>query len=329
MLTACAQSGSGPLREKIEERWLKKQQAKPVPEASSQIHSKIEKPGDYTYTIHFGGISRFYKIHVPLNYNPAVPARVLFALHGGAGDMEVQANDGYYGQISQSDAKNYIVVFPNGYSELNSGKLATWNAGKCCGKARDHKSDDVGFIKEILRVISLQLNVDANHVYAAGMSNGGMMAYRLACELPGTFKAIAAVAGTDNTVECRPQQPVSILHIHAKNDDHVLYEGGAGQNAFKDRSQVTEFTSVANTISKWVAIEGCEGAPKKVLQTKGAFCERYTQCKNGSAVQLCVTEDGGHSWPGGGRKPRRGVMMASPSKALSANTVMWEFFESL
>ncbi|MDN8872721.1 prolyl oligopeptidase family serine peptidase, partial [Staphylococcus aureus] len=87
----------------------------------------------------------------------------------------------------------------------------------------------------------------AKRVYATGMSNGGMMAYRLACEASDIFKAIAAVAGTDNTLSCTPAKPISILHIHAKDDDHVLFAGGAGKEAFRDLSQVTEFMSVPKT----------------------------------------------------------------------------------
>lgn len=53
------------------------------------------------------------------------------------------------------------------------------------------------------------------------------MAYRLACDAGSLFRGIAAVAGTDNTISCSSPAPMSVLHIHAKNDDHVLFYGGA------------------------------------------------------------------------------------------------------
>ena len=151
------------------------------------------------------------------------------------------------------------------------------------------------------------------------------MSYRLACEAPEIFRAIASVAGTDNTETCHPSKHISILHVHAKNDDHVLFDGGAGKDAFRDRSQVTEFTSVAKTIETWRAREGCITKPVRVLEKKGAFCER-TVCGS-SSVQLCVTDDGGHSWPGG-KKPSP-IAKGTPSTAISANDVMWDFFNSL
>ncbi|MBS1971763.1 MAG: prolyl oligopeptidase family serine peptidase [Bdellovibrionales bacterium] len=322
-----SQSEAGPIRDMIKDRWLKKQQEKPAPEASSDTKAKIEKSGDYTFSISFGGQPRYYKIHVPKIYNPKNPAPLLFVLHGGGGDMEIQATDKFYKQISKSEAIGFVAVFPNGTSAMKSGKLATWNAGNCCGQARDNNVDDVGFIKEIYKTVSAQLNVDTKRVFATGMSNGGMMAYRLACEAPEIFRAVASVAGTDNTKECKPKSPISILHIHAKDDDHVLFNGGAGEFSFRDKSAVTEFVSVPKTIEKWTQLEGCEAKSQRVIEMKGATCDRY-QCKK-SAVQLCVTETGKHSWPGGER-PRGGSFVSGdPSKAISANDVMWDFFNSL
>ena len=318
---------AGPFREMLKDRWVKKQGEKPAPEATAQIKEPIEKSGDYTFTIDWGGGSRYYKVHVPKNYSAKTATPVLFVLHGGGGDMEIQATDKFYKQISKSEAEGFIAVFPNGSSQFKSGKLATWNAGNCCGAARDKKVDDVGFIKEIYKNISSQLNVDKNRIYAAGMSNGGMMAYRLACEAPDIFKAVAAVAGTDNTIECHPKKPISILHIHAKDDDHVLFAGGAGENAFRDKSAVTAFVSVPKTIEKWVGLNHCENKPQKVLEKSGASCERY-KCQSDVAIQLCVTDSGKHSWPGG-EKPRMGLVGGTPSKAISANDVMWDFFKSL
>ena len=146
------------------------------------------------------------------------------------------------------------------------------------------------------------------------------MAYRLACEMSDVFKAIASVAGTDNTRSCTPGNPVSILHIHARDDAHVLFTGGAGEKSV-DKSQVTDYTSVADTIAKWARLDGCTSAPRRILAKAGAYCEVQSQCQGNAQVQLCVTATGGHSWPGA-RKTR-----ADPaSQAISANDIMWDFF---
>jgi len=313
----------GPVKGWLKERAARKQQAAPAPKANADTNSTITQPGDYTFTIAHGGGPRMYRVHVPVKYDPATPTPALFALHGGGGDMGYQASDQHYGLISKSEREGYIAVFPNGFSKWNSGKLATWNAGTCCGDARDKNIDDVGFIKEVVDNVTRQLNIDRNKIFATGMSNGGMMSYRLACELSDTFSAIASVAGTDGTTTCHPKKPISILHIHAKNDDHVLFGGGAGQKAFRDVSKVTDFASVPATTSKWVKANSCNPNPKRILQKPGAYCDLYSQCQGNVKVELCVTDTGGHSWPGAART--RGE---PASTAISANDVMWDFFMS-
>lgn len=278
---------------------------------------------DDVRTLQHGGLERTYRVHVPAKYDPAHPAPLLVVLHGGGGDMDLQANDALYGQITQSEKVGFIAVFPNGFSRLRSGKLATWNAGRCCGAARDSNVDDVGFIRAVVEDVARQYKVDRRRIYATGMSNGAMMAYRLACDAADVFRAIAPVAGTDNTRSCTPSQPVSVLHIHAKDDDHVLFGGGAGAGSMP-RALITDYTSVADTVSGWLRMDGCSAAPQRVLDRPAAVCQRYEGCRGGTQVQLCVTETGGHSWPGG-RKVRS--VGAQPSNAISANDVMWEFFD--
>ncbi len=309
------------LRERIQERRQARQEARSATQAQADSGPKIEQPGDYSFTLEHGGLTRKYRVYVPRSYSAVNPAPLLMAFHGGGGNMDYQASDENYGLISKSEAAGFVAVFPNGFSKLPSGKFATWNAGNCCADARDHNVDDVGFVRQIILDVSAQLRIDPKRIYATGMSNGAMMAYRLACEMPDTFAAVAAVAGTDNTMQCTPKKPISILHIHAQNDDRVLYNGGAGRK-FGDVSKVTDFTSVPATVSKWVAQNSCSPTPQRTLSVSGATCDRYAPCKGDSSVQLCVTDTGGHSWPGG-HKARAGE---SPSQALSANDVMWKFF---
>jgi polyhydroxybutyrate depolymerase len=158
------------------------------------------------------------------------------------------------------------------------------------------------------------------------MSNGGMMAYRLACEMADTFRAVASVTGTDGTLSCTPTRPISVLHIHAKNDDHVLFDGGAGQEAFKDPEKVADFVSVPETIARWVKRDGLNQAPKRVLEVAGAYCDLYTGTSNTSQVKLCVTDTGRHSWPGTRQAALR--EKEAPSRAIIANDVIWDFFKN-
>jgi len=280
--------------------------------------SPVTAPGDYRFSFPYGGVSREYLVHVPRSYHGA-PTPMLVALHGGGGDADFQADDSKYRLIGKSEAAGFIVVFPNGYSRLPSGILATWNAGACCGAAQKNNVDDVGFIREVIRRVEHQANIDVGRVFATGMSNGAMMSWRLACEAP-EIRAIAPVEGTDNTAHCSPSRPVPVIEFHAADDPNVPFNGGVGVGP----SQVN-YTSVPATQAKWVALNHAEAVTKRVLTVSGAHCDLHPAKRGGAPVELCLTDTGGHSWPGGGTQQER----KQPSMAISANDLMWSFFSSL
>ena len=263
-------------------------------------------------------------VHLPAGLDATRPAALVLAFHGGGGHAAHMADDSHYGLQRKADEAGFIVAFPNGYSRIPGGKLATWNAGGCCGDARDKNVDDVGFARAVVAALQARYNIDAGRVFAAGMSNGGMLSHRLACEAADVFRAVASVAGTDATARCTPSRPIAVLHIHARDDDHVLFNGGAGPNAFRDASKVMDFVSVPDTVARWVQRDRCTAPPQRTLDVPGAFCETHSGCSGGVSVQLCVTDTGGHSWPGADTV-RRGKPGAS--QALDANDVIWRFFE--
>ena len=288
--------------------------------ATGPVAAGLNQSGDHRVSLRHGGLEREFLVHVPRTLAPGAAVPLVLALHGGGGDMEHMARDDLYGLITKSDQAGFIAVFPNGFSRLRSGKIATWNAGNCCGAARDRNIDDVGFLRAVIAQVAAQAPVDRSRVFAIGMSNGGMMAYRLACEASDLLRGIMAVAGTDNTQTCSPARPAPVLHIHARNDDRVLFNGGAGAGA-RDPALVTDFISVPATVAKWVRLNWADPAATRLLTVPGATCERSA----GTApVQLCVTETGAHSWPGGTK--RRGE---EPSQAIRANDVMLVFFSRL
>jgi polyhydroxybutyrate depolymerase len=274
------------------------------------------RAGEYEFKI---GSRRKYLLHIPASYDPSRATPLVLFFHGGGGHMEQAAAD--YGWRAKSEQEGFIVAFPNGTSRLPRQHLATWNAGECCGYARDQEIDDVGFVKQVIADIERQVNIDAEKIFATGMSNGGMLVHRLACEMADTFKAVASVAGTDNTKSANPSRPISVLHIHARDDTHVLFEGGAGQEAFRDQSKVTDFTSVEETINRWIVRNGAGKTPRRVLEVPGAYGDLYTSKHNDARIELIVTETGGHSWPGG-----KSVRGKKPSRAIIANDVIWDFF---
>lgn len=285
-------------------------------EVSDHNPTPVAAPGDYRFSFVHDGLTREYLVHVPKSYRPGTSMPMLMALHGGGGNDDYQANDSKYGLIRKSESAGFIAVFPNGYSRFRNGMFATWNAGNCCGAAQKADVDDVGFLREVIHRMERQASIDPARVFVTGMSNGAMMSWRLACEAP-EVRAIAAVEGTDMTPNCRPARPVPVIEFHAADDPNVPFDGGMGSGPSK-----ATMTSVPATQAKWVAINGANADAKRVLTVPGAHCDLH----DGAApVELCVTDTGGHSWPGGGTQQGR----KQPSMAISANDLMWHFFSSL
>lgn len=322
LLLAAAVAPPGGAREGA---WRARLRALAGPPAASPAADAIRGPGDYRVATRHDGLERLYRVHVPRSYDGRRAVPLLFALHGGGGHMDHLADDARVGLIAKSEQAGFVVVFPNGVGRLPGGRLATWNAGACCGDARDRAVDDVGFLRQVHVEVSRQLRIDPGRVYAAGMSNGAMMAYRLACDAADLVRAIAAVAGTDNTRRCTPSRAVAVLHIHARDDSHVLYAGGAGPGAHADRTAITDFRSVPATLAAWRGHNRCDSRPRRVVDVPGATCEVYSLCVDGARVQACTTATGGHSWPGPGPATRG----RSPSSALSATDTLWAFFDAL
>jgi polyhydroxybutyrate depolymerase len=278
-------------------------------------------PGTHEFSLEHEGRKRPYLLHVPSRLDPSKPVPVVLALHGGGGTMHHQADDQRYGLVTKAESAGFAVVFPNGNGAMGTAQFATWNAGGCCGVSVRRNIDDVGFLRAVIDDVKRRLLVDPERVYSIGMSNGAMMSYRLACEMPETIRGVMAVAGTDNAPACTPARGVSILHVHAVDDDHVPFGGGRGPATL---DSAVSHTAVPATIDKWVKLNACNPQPQRVMAVSGAYCDRYSGCKDGARVQLCVTERGAHSWPGGGVNVRA---KEPPSKAIVANDVMWDFFE--
>jgi polyhydroxybutyrate depolymerase len=271
-----------------------KAQTKPVPKppadmgpkASTDTESVITKPGDYRFAIPHAGAQRTYRVHVPLSYDRANPAPLVVAMHRGDANMDEFANDAYYGLLSKSEREGFIVVFPNGPA------------------ARAQQADDVGFVRQVVANVFRQLSIERDRIYATGLGRGGAMVYRLACEAPGLFKAIAVVGGADNSGDCSAEHPVAVLHIHAKDDPRV------------------PIAAARSSVAKWAQLDGCTATPRRILDQAGVSCEVYSYCQRKVEVQLCVTDSGGSSWPGS-KPPSADVR---PSTALSATQLVWEFF---
>lgn len=259
---------------------------------------------------------RSYLLHIPDAAVTNSPRPIVMVLHGGGGNAANVARMTHMSAIA--DRENFLVVYPNGSGRMRSA-LLTWNAGNCCGTARDAQVDDVGFLNAVIDDVARRHRVDPHRIYAAGMSNGGMMVYRLACETPARFAAVAPVAGAMN-IECHPPVPLSIMAFHGTADAHVRYEGG---EPIKNRdSQPRTDTPVLQTMAFWSTRNGCQSYT--VSQVAEVKTETMGQCQDGTEVVLNTLEGFGHAWPGG----ERGTPWADdPTASIDASEAIWSFFK--
>jgi polyhydroxybutyrate depolymerase len=263
-------------------------------------------------------ITRQYKVHVPPGYDPEVPTPVVFCFHGLGQNAVMFCVDGS-GMVSKADEAGFIVVMPNGY--MNS-----WNAGACC--LADPALDDVALVRAIFEEVSTHVNIDLDRVYATGLSNGGFMSYRLACEASDLFAAVAPGAGALTTnqlgwgnaasdfAECAPSEPVSVLDLHGTADSIVPYE-----------LQALSLDAIARE-------NGCDTTTMPALDPESAgdtTCVSYTGCPDGIEVTGCTVEDGGHVWFGSescgtGAGPIGCDFVGANSTTLKDTDEVWDFF---
>jgi len=272
----------------------------------------------------FAGITvngRTYEIHLPGNRAPGKPAAVVIVLHGGGGNA---ANaERMSGMSAKADKEGFIAAYPNGTPSRPGGPLLTWNAWRCCGAAMDSHADDVAFMREVVDDIAQRYPVDRKRIYATGLSNGGMMAYRLGCEAGDLFAAIAPVAGALNSYDCTSGPKVSVIAFHGTADKHVLFNGGLPQVSFDNHRRADN--AVAFAMQAWRERNGCDDRMER--DRKGSIVHSAWRCADGTAVELYAIDGGSHSWPGGQKGLRFGNV-DPPNMEISATDLMWDFFRS-
>jgi polyhydroxybutyrate depolymerase len=240
------------------------------------------------------GRHRTYRVYVPANL-PAHPAPLLIALHGGTGsNTQFERNSGF---DALAERFGFIVVYPNGVGTgVNEASLRTWNAGMCCGPAVQKRVDDVGFIRQLIGTIEVGFPIDRTRVFAAGHSNGGFMAYRLACELSDHIAAVGIQSGGFGLLKCAPAHPVSLLHIHGTADTNVPIDGGIGSTSL---SKVV-FPSAYWSTRTVAAAMHCSVWPTVVIDAKNPDLTIRTRTNAAAHVEvrLIAVRGASHTWMG-------------------------------
>ena len=282
---------------------------------SSLYFSWWLRPGT-THSLKVGGLTRTYVVHAPKGRDPKSPLPVVLALHGATMNGPMMA--WFSGLNRKADEAGFLAVYPNGTGTHTS---FFWNGGN--GPAAQNNVDDVAFIDALLDELSRTYTVDARRVYATGMSNGAIMAYRLAAELSDRIAAVAPVAGSLSDETCQPKRPVPILHFHGTKDEFIPFTGGKGAKSIFG----TDYPPVVDSIRAWVVANGCDETPKIDVLADGdgmrVTRSTYGGGRDGAEVALVVIEGGGHTWPG---RRSTAAILGRSTRTVSANDLMWNFF---
>jgi polyhydroxybutyrate depolymerase len=275
-----------------------------------------EKVYHFNESMTVDGRTRTYILNLPPSYYTSSDFSLVIAMHGGGGESSQFESTSLL--TEKANEAGFIVVYPDGVKSDGALAARTWNAGRCCDYARDENIDDVKFIGLLIDNLVGKYKINAKKVFATGHSNGGMLSYRLACEVPGKIAAIA-VSECSMVVKqpCNPSRPVPVLHMHSVQDDRVSYTGGVGITG-------VYFPPIDSVMNVWSTINACSNKGQIVVNNKDYKFTQWSSCDDDATIQYYLTQDGGHAWPGGLPGSAIGD---TPSKVISANDLLWEFFK--
>lgn len=256
-----------------------------------------------TGSIVHDGIERSYRLRVPF-VNEDTP--LVFNLHGfGSSAFEQEL---YSFMNTVADTAGFFVCYPDGID-------ASWNVGWAFGST----ADDVGFINALIDTLALTYPIDTNRVYSCGMSNGGFMSYRLACELNDRIAAVASVTGSmapSYFPNCNPGKPVPVLEIHGTADSTVPY---GGNNISVPILEVLNFWATNNGCSTTAVEEELPDTDASDLTTVTRIS--FADCEDNQEVLHFRINGGGHTWPG---SP---IPIGVTNQDIVASAEIWHFFQ--
>ncbi len=253
------------------------------------------------------------------------PARLhplVIALHGAGGDpIGFALTTGLTGLVDRDAA---AVVFPEGLSVPERQGWRAWNAVFCCGPVARMRVDDQGFILALIDRLVADHAIDPQRVYITGLSNGGMLAYRLAVLAPQKISAIAVVAGTIGGTAglgalpislAAPAKPVPVLVIHGRKDPFILYDGGISRRlGIPGRFTI----SVEDSLRFWRKADQCAPSPTVTHEADGQVEDAlWARCAEGAAVELLALRDIEHQWPD--------LLPDAMGNPVPAYTRVWDF----
>lgn len=297
----------------------------PETPSSDASDGVVDSWGDSVQFVTHDQRQRRYLLHTPAGWDGATALPLVVVLHGGAAYAEMQRLA--CGMNEESDEHQFLVAYPDGTGVVANvdgevTPLLTWNAGGCCGWAVQRQVNDTEFLAMVIDDVAARRPVEPRRVYLTGMSNGSMMAYRAALEMPDRIAAVAGVAGALIFSPQPPPRPLPVMHVHGLLDAHAPYAGGYGQNA---GSNPVFHTPVEGMIAWWAGVNGCQ--PTAVLSSGDGYdrVDYRPTSDSPPTVSLITIPEGGHTWPGGVDVTAH-LNTGNLVEEVDASGMIWAFF---
>lgn len=278
----------------------------------------FDSAGAYTLGFTLDGRERRAHVFVPPGYDPqGEPVPLVLVLHGAGGAGASIATFSGFNELAAE--AGFVVAYPDGYNRA-------WNDAR--PSAQTLGVDDVSFISRLIDFLAGQIHIDSARIYAAGYSMGGMMAFRLGCQLQDKIAAVVSVASTFPAYQldaCLFADPVPVLTIQGTEDEVIPAAG------YRDPYGNRLMLSVDESLRYWVQHNRCDPvysfeALPDLDPDDGTRVRRttYADCANEAEVSLLLVRGGGHTWPGYAFDPS--IRLGQTSLDFSAAEAAWEFF---
>lgn len=271
-------------------------------------NSMLITPGFNEREITLDGDTRDLIYYIPQSYDNTQAVPLILSLHGFASTLDRQVQYSQWENIA--DESGFIVAYPQG-----TGFPLRWNSGDLGIRLGDD-TDDVQYLSGLMDWFITNWCIDQSRIYVNGLSNGGGMTDRIACELANRVAAVGMVAGAYNPLEdgCHPARPMPVIAFHGTSDFIVPYAG--------EENNLFDFPPIVDWLSAWADRDGCQSTPEILTISDDVTQTRYTECLNDVEVTLYTISGGGHVWYGGDMGFPFGNV-----DAIDATGTMWTFYQ--
>lgn len=271
----------------------------------------------------------------------ATPRPLVLVLHGHTGSadqvlgLKRQSPSPLAQWVDIAERDDMLVVALDG-AKGSDGEQG-WN--DCRRDASNNpQTDDVTFARNVVKKLVESGQADPARIYAMGMSNGGMMAFRLGQQMPelAAFAATSASMAADSQCADKIPEKVSALIIAGDADPLVPWRGG--QVKFGISTARGGVMPVPTSFSIWASAHQLDARKAVQKELKPQFRNDRTSGRlfyfgaspEASPVTLLEIENGGHVEPSLEHRYRSLYLqlMGQQSSVVESAELAWNFFRN-